>query len=161
MASNIILTEDPAQNGQEFLIGGELLRDRAPKESATMEQPSTSCSKPRESSGRAGSSAGMSRVWDPADIRGGRADTRRLRLLWEAPARWWAKAAPDKRQQDPGRITGRDIGDPRAAKQQQNRLNEHSGAPSFHSVSHGEDCFFNLPVPRDFHGPVEVARCSF
>lgn len=80
MASNLILTEDPAQNGQEFLIGGELLRDRAPKESATMEQPRTSCSKPRESRGRAGSSAGMIRVCDP-DIRDGRADTQRLRLL--------------------------------------------------------------------------------
>lgn len=37
-------------------MGGELLRDRAPKDSASMEPPSSSCNKPRESSGRPGSS---------------------------------------------------------------------------------------------------------
>ena len=55
------LTEEPAQKGHELRIGGELLSDKAPKESATMEHPSRSCSKPRERSGRAGSSAGMIR----------------------------------------------------------------------------------------------------
>lgn len=51
------LTEEPAQKGHEFRMGGELLRDRAPKDSATMEPPSSSCSKPSESSGRPGSSS--------------------------------------------------------------------------------------------------------
>lgn len=51
------MTEDPAQKGHEFLMGGELLRDRAPKHSATMEPPSSSCNKPSESSGRPGSSS--------------------------------------------------------------------------------------------------------
>lgn len=144
LISNVILTEDPAQNGQEFLIGGELLRDRAPKQSATMEQPSTSCTKPRESSGRAGSSAGMSRVWDP-DMRDGGAGAHRLRLLF---VKWWAKAAPDKRQHDPGNTTGRDIG----AKQQQHALNKHSGVPSFYSVIfQRDDNFFKQSVRRVFH----------
>lgn len=55
-----LLTEDPTQKGHEFRMGGELLRERAEKESATMEQPRTSCSNPRESSGRPGRSAGSS-----------------------------------------------------------------------------------------------------
>ena len=55
------LTEEQAKKGHELRMGGELLSDKAPKESATMEHPSSSCSKPRESSGRRGSSAGMIR----------------------------------------------------------------------------------------------------
>lgn len=51
------MTEEPAQKGHEFRIGGELLRLSAPKDSATMEAPSSSCSKPSESSGRPGSSS--------------------------------------------------------------------------------------------------------
>lgn len=50
-------TEEPAQKGHEFRMEGELLRDRAPKDSATMEPPSSSCNKPSESSGRPGSSS--------------------------------------------------------------------------------------------------------
>lgn len=71
------LTDDPAQNGQELRTGGELLRERAPNERATMEQPSTSCSSPRESSGRAGSSGGTSRDSDPR-IRHGTVAIQRL-----------------------------------------------------------------------------------
>lgn len=51
------LTEEPAQKGHEFRMGGELLSDRAPKDSATMEPPSSSCNKPSESSGRPGSNS--------------------------------------------------------------------------------------------------------
>ncbi|KAJ7993733.1 hypothetical protein DPEC_G00257750 [Dallia pectoralis] len=107
--NSLLLTEDPAQKGQEFRIGVELLRERAPNERATMEQPSTSCSNPRESSGRPGSSAGRSRDREP-DMRD--ADMQRGgRIRNDGSASWEANDTPGTGQHEPGRTTGRDIGD--------------------------------------------------
>lgn len=95
------ITEDPAQKGQELRTGGELLRDRAPKDRATMEPPSSSCSKPRDSSGRRGSS---SREPVPAS----RDDAKKARGLFLKHGSESCEA-PLTGQQEPGRTTGRDM----------------------------------------------------
>lgn len=82
-------------------MGGELLRDRAPKDSATMEPPSSSCSKPRESSGRPGSSCR-----DPPPVIREAADKPRGRVRWVGSL---CCAAPLTGQQEPGSTTGSDI----------------------------------------------------
>eukprot|EP00066_Takifugu_rubripes_P024270 XP_011613536.1 PREDICTED: uncharacterized protein LOC105417992 isoform X2 [Takifugu rubripes] len=94
------LTDEPAQNGQEFRMGGELLRDRAPKDSATMDPPSSSCNNPRESSGRPGSSR------DPLPVIRDEADKPRGRFRCGGSL---CGAAPVTGQQDPGSTTGSDI----------------------------------------------------
>lgn len=95
------LTDEPAQNGQEFRMRRELLRDRAPKDSATMDPPSSSCNKPRESSGRPGSSSR-----DPPPVIREEADKPRGRFRWGGSL---CGAAPVTGQQDPGSTTGSDM----------------------------------------------------
>ena len=56
------------------MICRELLRDSAPKLSATIQQPRMSCSKPSDSSGLAGSSPAEPRCWDAAPAAGGNSD---------------------------------------------------------------------------------------
>lgn len=82
-------------------MAGELLRDRAPKDSATMEPPSSSCNNPSDSSGRPGSSS-----LEPLAVNREEADKPRGRFLHDGSASW---EAPVTGQQDPGSTTGSDI----------------------------------------------------
>lgn len=95
------MTEEPAQNGLEFRIGGELLRDKAPKDSATMEPPSRSCNKPKESNGRPGRGSR-----EPLPLIREEPDKPRGRFLLDESA---GCEVPVNGQQEPGSTTGSDI----------------------------------------------------
>lgn len=122
------ITDDPAQKGQELLIWGLLLSDRAPKLSATVQHPRISCNNPSDSSGLPGRSspAPARRLLDMGG--GGGHRLRAAEHLGGAPrhlrARCWEGSPPGEEtgavlpmeedspamgQQEPGSSTGRDI----------------------------------------------------